>query len=138
MTNYIYAFITSVAIAVSFRGPLRAVTASGLAGLLGYLSYDLILRFQGSMMLGAFVGALLVGAAGEVMARRLKQPTTLFVVPGLFPLVPGLMAYNGMLLLAQENWSAAAQMLSRTAFYAGCLAAGLALPPAIMRRNRTR
>lgn len=138
MTNYIYAFLTSAAIAVSFRGPLRAVPASGLAGLLGYLSYDLIIRYQGSMMLASFVGALLVGATGEFMARRLKQPSTLFVVPGLFPLLPGLMAYNGMLLLAQENWTTAAQMLSRTAFYTGCLAAGMALPPAVMRRNRPR
>jgi uncharacterized membrane protein YjjB (DUF3815 family) len=136
MLTYLFAFITSAASVISFRGPLRAVPAAGLAGVLGWAGYDGLTFLGAPEMLRAFVGALLVGAAGEWMARRLKEPTTMFIVPGLFPLVPGLMAYNGMLYLAREEMVSAAQTLTRTAFYAGALAAGLALPPAIFRRRR--
>jgi uncharacterized membrane protein YjjB (DUF3815 family) len=135
--TYFFAFLGSAAIALSFRMPLRAVPAAGLAGVLGWFGYHgLTLLFGASPMLSAFVGALLVGTAGELFARKLREPTTMFIVPGLFPLVPGLMAYSGMLFLAREEMVAASQMLTRAAFYAGALAAGLALPPAIMRRRR--
>jgi uncharacterized membrane protein YjjB (DUF3815 family) len=134
--TYFFAFLGSAAIAVSFRIPLRAVPAAGVAGVLGWLGYDVLIRlFGASPMLSAFVGALLVGTAGELFARRLREPTLMFIVPGLFPVLPGLMAYSGMLYLAREEMVAAGQMLTRAAFYAGALAAGLALPPAIMRRR---
>lgn len=137
MLNYLFAFLTSAAIAVSFRGPLRAVPASGLAGLLGWTGYDLTVRLGFPATLGAFVGALVVGVAGELLARRLREPTLMFVVPGLFPLVPGIIAYQGMLHLAQQDFVGAARELTRTLFYAGALAAGLSLPPAFLRRRRT-
>lgn len=136
MWSYLFAFITSAAIAVSFRGRLRAVPAAGLAGFLGYAGYDLTLRLGGPQMLGAFVGALMVGTAGELLARRLREPTLVFVAPALFPLVPGLMAYGGMLSLARQDLSEAGLQLTRTLFYAGALAAGLSLPPAFFRRQR--
>ena len=135
MLNYLFAFMTSAAIAVSFRGRLRAVPASGLAGLLGWAGYDLTLRLGLPQMLGAFLGALAVGVAGELLARRLREPTLMFVVPALFPLVPGIMAYSGMLSQARQDLTAAAAELTRTGFYAGSLAAGLSLPPAILRRR---
>lgn len=135
MLNYLFAFMTSAAIAVSFRGRLRAVPASGLAGLLGWAGYDLTLRFGFPQLLGAFIGALAVGTAGELLARRLREPTLMFVVPALFPLVPGLMAYGGMLGLARQDFIGAARDLTHTTFYAGALAAGLSLPPAFLRRK---
>ncbi len=134
--SYLFAFVTSAAITISFRGPRRAIPASGLTGLLGWTGFQLVLALRGPQFLGAFVGAILVGMAGELLARRLKEPALLFVVPGLFPLVPGLMAYNGMLFLARGEMTEAGQLLTRTAFYAGALAAGLAIPPALLRRRR--
>ncbi|HLN62016.1 MAG TPA: threonine/serine exporter family protein [Symbiobacteriaceae bacterium] len=136
MLNDLFAFVTSAAIAVSFRGHLRAAPGAGLAGMLGFVAYDLCLRLGGPQMLGAFLGAFVVGVCGELLARRLREPTLVFVVPALFPLVPGLMAYNGMLNLARGEISAAGHDLTRTIFYAGALAAGLSLPPAFFRRNR--
>lgn len=135
MLNYLFAFITSAAIAVSFRGRLGAVPASGLAGFVGYAGYDLTIRLGGPQTLGAFVGALAVGVAGELLARRLREPTLMFVVPALFPLVPGIMAYGGMLSLARQDLGRAGHELTRTVFYAGALAAGLSVPPAILRRR---
>lgn len=132
-----FAFVTSAAIAISFRGPLRAAPAAGLAGVAGWVGYYGLINLGMHQVFAAFAGALLLGTAGEWMARRLKEPTLLFVVPGLFPLVPGYLAYMGMLYLAREELVMAAQYLTRTMFYAGALAAGLALPPALFRRFRT-
>lgn len=132
--TYLFSFVTAAAITVSFRAPLRSIPAVGLTGLLGWAAYQLGLWLHAPLMLAVFFGGLAVGIAGEVLARWMHEPAVLFVIPGLFPLVPGVMAYNGMLLLAREELAAASQILTRTIFYAGSLAAGIALPPVIFRR----
>jgi uncharacterized membrane protein YjjB (DUF3815 family) len=138
MMSYFFAFLTSAAITLSFRGRPRAVPGAGAAGMLGYVVYDICVRVQGSQVLGVFLGALAVGTAGELLARRLREPNLVFVVPALFPLVPGIMAYGGMLNLARGEMSAAVHDLTKTLFYAGALAAGLSLPPAFLRRRRQK
>lgn len=135
MITYIFAYICSAAITISFRGPRRAIPWVGLAGMVGWAGYDLSLRAGVPAPMATFLGALALGTVGELLARWLREPTILFIIPGLFPLVPGLIAYNGMLLLSRENMSDAAVQLSRALFFAGALAAGLALPPALFRRR---
>ncbi len=136
MITYLFAYLTSAAIAVSFRAPRRAIAWVGLSGMLGWAGYDLSLRAGAPAVMAVFLGALLLGTVGEMLARWLREPTTLFIIPGLFPLVPGLIAYNGMLLLAREEMSGAALALTRALFIAGSLAAGLVIPPALFRRRR--
>ncbi|MFZ5824828.1 MAG: threonine/serine exporter family protein [Bacillota bacterium] len=135
MITYLFAYITSAAIAVSFRAPGGAVPWAGLSGMLGWAGYDLSLRAGAPEPMAVFLGALLLGTVGELLARRLREPTILFIIPGLFPLVPGLIAYNGMLLLAREEMLGAGVQLTRTLFVAGALASGLAVPPALFRRR---
>lgn len=135
MLGALFAFITAAGASASFRAPLRPALASGLTGLLGYFVSDTALHIGAPQTLAVFLGALTVGVAGEFLARRLREPTLLFVVPGLFPLVPGLIAYNGMLSLARGELTSAGRELTRTMFYAGALVAGLALPPAILRHR---
>lgn len=134
--TYLFSFLTSATVGISFRAPRRAVFWIGLAGVLGWAGYDLGLRAGTPYPLAVFMGAMLLGTGAELMARTLKEPVIVFAIPGLFPLVPGLIAYNGMLLLAQNQMSAAAQYLLRSMVFAGALAAGLAVPPALFRRRR--
>jgi uncharacterized membrane protein YjjB (DUF3815 family) len=139
MITTLFAFIASAALAASFREPVRGCGAAGIAGALGWAAYHSAITYGHTPELfAAFLGAVTVGVASELMARYLKEPTVLFVIPGLIPLVPGLMAYNGMLALAREDYFVAGQSLTRTLFYAGALAAGLALPPAFFRMRRFR
>lgn len=135
MITYLFSFVTSAAIAVSFRVPRRAIVGVGFSGLMAWAGYDLSLKMGAAPGLAIFLGAIALGTAGELLARRLKEPTILFIIPGLFPLVPGLIAYNGMLLLSRDRLSEAALQITRALFYAGALAAGLALPPTLLRRR---
>lgn len=137
MITYFFAYLTSAAIAVSFRAPSRTILWVGFAGMMGWAGYDLSRLAGAPAVMAVFLGALLLGTVGELLARWLRQPAILFIIPGLFPLVPGLIAYNGMLLLAREEMAGAAQAFTRALFYAGSLAAGLAVPPALFRRWRS-
>lgn len=136
MITYPFAFLTSAAIAVSFRSPRGAILWTGLCGLVGWAGFDLALRAGAPAPAAVLVGAVTLGTASEVLARRLHQPAILFVIPGLFPLVPGIIAYRGMLLLSQSRLAEGALQLARALAIAGILAAGLAIPPVLFRRWR--
>jgi uncharacterized membrane protein YjjB (DUF3815 family) len=137
MLNLFLAFLTSAAVGLTMRGPRHTVPAIGLVGLLGWSGYQLgLLLWPGAGPFAALLGALFVGVAAEILARRLRQPTILFIIPGLFPLVPGIMAYRGTLALIRGNLSGAAVTLTQTILYAGGLAVGLTIPPAFLRRRR--
>lgn len=136
MIQYPFAFITSACIAVSFRAPRQAIPWVGLSGLVAWAGYDITLRLGGPAGFAVFIGAISLGTLAEWLARRLRQPVILFVIPGLFPLVPGIIAYRGMLLFSQERLQEGASQLFRALFFAGTLAGGLAVPPALFRRRR--
>lgn len=137
MLTYISAFITSAATSLAMRGPKHTVVPIGLVGLLGWVFFQLgLLIWPGSGPFAAFLGALAVGLAAEIFARRLHQPTILFIIPGLFPLVPGIMAYRGTLALINGDLNNAAAHWVQTLLFAGGLAVGLTIPPAFLRRRR--
>lgn len=137
MLTYISAFVTSVATGLAMRGPRHTVLAIGLIGLLGWSGYQLgLVLWPTSSPFAAFLGALAVGTSAEIFARRLHQPTILFIIPGLFPLVPGIMAYRGTLALINGDLARAAATWVETMLYAGGLAVGLTVPPAFLRRHR--
>ncbi|MEW8979391.1 MAG: threonine/serine exporter family protein [Symbiobacterium sp.] len=134
MITYPFAFLTSVAIAISFRAPRSAILWSGLCGLAAWAGYDLSRQLGLPDPAAIFLGALVLGLLAEVLARRLHHPAILFAIPGLFPLVPGIIAYRGVLLLSQNRLAEGAWMLARALLFAGLLAAGLAIPPVLFRR----
>jgi uncharacterized membrane protein YjjB (DUF3815 family) len=137
MLTYLSAFVTSAATSLAMRGPRSTILPIGLVGLLGWLGYQVgLMIWPESRPFAAFLGALVVGIAAEVFARRLHQPTILFIIPGLFPLVPGIMAYRGTLALINGDLASAAAIWTETVIYAGGLAIGLTIPPAFFRRHR--
>lgn len=138
MITYVASFVTSAAIAISFRSPRRAIPWIGLCGLAAWTGYDVCLRLGLAEELSVFIGAFSLGILAEVLARRLRQPAILFVMPGLFPLVPGIIAYRGMLLIAREMMQEGGIQVLRALFIAGSLAAGLAIPPVLFRRRHRR
>jgi uncharacterized membrane protein YjjB (DUF3815 family) len=138
MLTYVSAFLTASATGLAMRGPSHTILPIGLVGLLGWVGYQVGLQFWPDYVpFAAFLGALVVGIAAEIFARRLRQPTILFIIPGLFPLVPGVATYRGTLALISGDLNGAAKTWVETMLYAGGLAVGLTVPPAFLRR-RTR
>ncbi len=128
------AFVAVVLFGVTTGAPRHTLATTGLVGA---AAWGARLALGGSHPIAsAFAGALAAGALAEACARRQREPATVYVSAGVLPLVPGVTAYRGMLALVQGDLTAALGLLSQALFIAGAIAAGVALPTALLRSRR--
>ena len=69
----------------------------------------------------------------EYLARKLKQPAIVFVIPGIIPLVPGLGMYNTMLYLVQNDYNLAISKGADVLFVGGAISLGVLIVTSIVR-----
>jgi len=103
----VYAFFSTIGFSVLFNIPRKEMIYAGLCGALGWLAYIYTNYEMGSAMIGSFMGALVVGILAEILARKRRQPATVFVTPGIIPLVPGYGLYYSMLKIIEKSYDEA-------------------------------
>ncbi len=74
-----------------------------LGGLLSWAIFLPIYHAQGGVFLPSLISAMAVYAWSELMARFEKAPVTIFLVPGILPLLPGSFLYYTMQSLMNED-----------------------------------
>lgn len=92
----ILAFLGSVFPVILFNIDRKKIIYAGIGGALGWIIYSLTLSYTNNTIIGSFAGAFIVNIYSEAMARIKKTPASMFYVPGIFPLVPGITAYNAL------------------------------------------
>ncbi|MGB0515079.1 MAG: threonine/serine exporter family protein, partial [Wenzhouxiangellaceae bacterium] len=90
----------------------------------------------GSPVLGAFLGALLVGASGNLFARITGRPGSIFQLPGLILLVPGSIGMRSLSALVSRDVISGIEtgflaLLIAVALTAGLILASALVPPKI-------
>jgi uncharacterized membrane protein YjjP (DUF1212 family) len=103
------------------------------SGMLGYIGGRLGAGWLGAE-LGAFVGALVVGAASNMFARWLDRPATILLVPGIILLVPGSIGFRSMTAMIEHDviggvGGAFTMILVAAALVAGLLFANVLVSP---------
>ena len=69
--------------------PKKYLGWSGVTGGVCWLVYLLIREETGSLIFAAFLSGLSVALLGHILARILRAPVSVFLIPGILPLVPG-------------------------------------------------
>jgi len=85
------AFIGTVGFAVLFGTPRRYYLACGFTGMVGWAVYVVFAWYTGLLSVAgaAFFGALAVALTSDLLAVVRRCPTTVFLICGIIPLVPG-------------------------------------------------
>ena len=118
-------FLMGLAVGVLYRVPRGKLLYGSLNAAAGWLVMYEMLAMGASVVAANFGGSLVVGAASELLARRLRKPATIFIIPGFIPLVPGREAYTTMRYLVEGDYPHAFSMGVQTLFIAGAIAFGI-------------
>ncbi|HEX3032415.1 MAG TPA: threonine/serine exporter family protein [Bacillota bacterium] len=127
------AFLASMLFGIIFDVPPRALVGAAVAGTASWTLYTLLQGYGMGSVGATFVATLASGLYAELMARIGRNPVTVFIVPGIIPLVPGAGAYYTMLYLVKSDFSQGLSMGMQTMMLAGAIAAGVALISIIFR-----
>jgi len=120
-----FGFLATAGFAFLFNVPLDAIVVSGLSGAVGWAGYLLVMKIYPSTIAATFIASLFIGIMGEIFAQKKKYPTTIFVIPGIIPLVPGAYSYKTVLAIIQGNNKQAFDLGLQTIGIALAIAAGL-------------
>lgn len=115
----------------NIHGPRAFMNAAG--AMAGWAIYLMIHRQTGSLFQSYFLTALLVTLGCEGLARLTKTPTTMMIVPMLFPEIPGGDLYNTIYNLFQGNFEAFSVYGLRLTVEIGALNLGIVLATTLVR-----
>ncbi|BCJ87390.1 threonine/serine exporter family protein [Effusibacillus dendaii] len=136
--NLILAYLGTVAYAIIYRVPKRALLTAGLVGAGASAIRSGVEQLASSAVAGAFLGAFFVSIASEMLARIQKLPATVFIVCGILMLVPGMRALSAMRFFMEKDYFQGISNGTETFLIAGGIAAGLVVGGALMRFGRRR
>lgn len=129
----ILAFFGSVFPAILFNIDRRKIFLAGLCGAIGWSVYQFVVYISGSIITASFIGAIAIGIYSELLARIIKTPAFGFLIPGIFPLVPGFMAYTTLRFIVENRLSEALNKGIQTIAVAGSIGFGIMLSTAIFK-----
>jgi uncharacterized membrane protein YjjB (DUF3815 family) len=123
--EFLFAFFGTMGIAVIVNIPRRYLVVAGLIAACGWVVYEVVINFGSSKVLGCFLGTCTIALFAEIATRLTKDAATLFIIPAIFPLVPGRVMYNAMLQLINNDLNAAMENGTEAMLMAGGIAIAL-------------
>lgn len=136
------AFVGTVCFALLFHVPPAQFWCCGLVGATGWLVYWGMMLAQPSPVVASLIAVIPLAVLTRVFSVVRKAPVTLFLIPGIFPLVPGAGIYYTVYAFITSDTAATAAKGAETLKIAVALAAGIAavmsIPlPAAKRQKET-
>lgn len=132
IVQIITATIGSLGFSIYFRVSEKNVIASTAGGAIGWIVYLIAFRVSENQFVSNFTAALVVYLFAELMARILKAPSNVFLVPGIIPLIPGSALYYTMYGIVDSNHNMFTENASKTAVITMGIAAGIIVGAVIM------
>ena len=138
LVQFLVAAVSVACFGVTFQVPRRHMAACGIGGGIGWLCYVLCLAAGSSAAMATFFAALPLTLACRLFAIRFRAPVTLFLLCGIFPLVPGAGIYYTAYYFLQGYGQQMADRGFETVKIALALALGIALVSALPLPRQSR
>lgn len=103
MIKLLWAMLGSLGFGIIFNVNRNKLFPVMIGGFLNYFVYYIILRITNNIFLSAAFCAIATSLYSECLALMLKCPTTIFILTGLIPSVPGSSLFYTMQNLVLKN-----------------------------------
>ncbi len=102
-------FVATIAFSIIFHTPKNQYVFAGVAGALGWLIYIVYMFFSPDTVFASFFAALGLTYISRIFSFVRRAPLTVFLISGIFPIVPGAgIYYTGYHIFMNDNAAALA------------------------------
>ena len=130
------AFSSIIAFSIVFGMPKNLLKYATIVGVVSWVIYSYLLYIEVDIVLQAFITGLIVAGMSHIFARVLKAPVTIFLVPGILPLVPGGPIYRSVYYFINDNSNLGNMYFTQTLQIAGAIAMSIFIMDSIFRQTR--
>lgn len=127
--------LAPIAFALLFRARPKDIPGIFFTGVLGFIGARLGAGFLGPE-LGVFSGAFLVATVSNLLARRLKRPSSITLVPGIMLLLPGSIGFRSLSSFLERDVLSGTEGIFRMFLVASTLVGGLLMANVILPPKR--
>ena len=117
----------TLSFAILFACPRRTLPYCGLVGAVGWLVYEIVELFGMEAFAASLLAVIPLTLLARILAMTLRTPVTVFLLSGIFPLVPGAGIYYTAYYFIQGNNALALSNGISTFKVAVALAIGISL-----------
>ena len=122
--NYVYigffCIVATALFAITVGSGIKNSVISGVLGGIGYITY-LLINLHSAEATAVFIATFIICLMAEILARVMKTPSTIFSIPAILPLVPGLMLYKTLLVFGNGDTLGGLEKSIDTLIVAGSL-----------------
>lgn len=131
--HFVFSFISSVSFAIICDVPRKTLVTGGIIGAIGWCGYWEMWSHGQSVFMSSLVCSLLLANTSQICAIKFKNPLTVYFVPGLVPVVPGVTVYDAFRTLLLDEYSTSAKIFLNCFYGAVGLAVGIIIADSIFR-----
>lgn len=130
------AFIACVGFCLLYNIHGKNILIASLCGTVAWAVYLIADWYTDSLCIPFFLSGISIALYSEIAAYIFKAPVTVYLIPGIIPLVPGLTIFRTMEACLTGNVDSFAQGLINTLKIGGSITIGLILMSSIFRLYR--
>lgn len=130
---FLFAFCSTVGFGILFHVPKKHIASAGLVGALGWLTYTYFVTSGSGSVMACFAGSCVVAVISDLFSRTFKDAATIFIIPGILPMVPGANMYYTMLAILEGNVEETAAIGTETILMAGAIAVALLVVASVIK-----
>ncbi len=116
-------FIGVIGFGIVLEVQKKHLVYCGIAGTIGWIAF--LICQQILPMGGTFVSSFCIALLSQIFARKLKSPVTVFLIPAIYPSVPGAGIYRTVYYIIMGENTLAGQYFLSTLTTAGMIALGI-------------
>jgi uncharacterized membrane protein YjjP (DUF1212 family) len=125
--SFLFGLVATGGFCILFNAPKNLYILISIIGGVGMLAKGALLAFDYGTIIACFVGTCIIAILSEMCSRAGKEATTIFILPGIIPFVPGSVLYKTMEGMLNGNFTDAIALGSEALVIAGSIAVALIL-----------
>ena len=122
LIQFVAAFIGVIAFSVNLEIPKKYIIITGLVGAIGWIVYLICIKLDISNILSYFISDLTIAILSIILSKLLKAISTIFLIPGILPIVPGIAMYELIYYILNNDWHQAKYYLVQVILITGGIA----------------
>lgn len=123
--QFIISMFATLSFAVLFAAPRSELIFCGLTGAIGWIVYLIGLNFDSGTVLANLIATFALTVISRTIAALRKNPVTVYLISGIFPLVPGAGIYYTSYYFIMNQMSECSHSGMETVKVAGSIVLGI-------------